>query len=102
MKSKLTTWLGIAVSIAALVFIGVTFNLGEALEAIRLADGRWLVLAVFVYIFQFPLRGLRWSILLRSVKNVSPRTATEVFTIGFMANNLLPLRLGDVARALVL
>jgi hypothetical protein len=45
---------------------------------------------------------LRWSILMRAVKPVSVRSATEVFTIGFMANNILPLRLGDVARALVL
>jgi len=60
------------------------------------------VLAASVYMLQFPLRGLRWAILMRAVKPVSVKTATEVFTIGFMANNVLPLRLGDVARALVL
>ena len=45
---------------------------------------------------------LAMAILLRPVKTVSAWRCFEVFTIGFMANNVLPARLGDVARAYVL
>ncbi len=102
MKKKLTTWIGLFVSLAVIVFIALRFDLSSAVQSISSADPLWLTVAVAVYVVQFPLRGLRWSILMKAVKEVSPRTATEVFTIGFMANNILPLRLGDVARALVL
>src|SRR5688572_1421699 len=102
MRAKLVAWIGVLLSIALLVFIFTRFDLGAALDAMKLADVSWLLLAALVYCVQFPLRGLRWSILMRAVKPVSPRTATAVFAIGFMSNNVLPARLGDVARALVL
>lgn len=102
MKKKLTTWIGIAVSLAVIVFIAMRFDLKSAAHFISMADPMWLAFAVVVYVVQFPLRGLRWSILMHAVKPVSAKSATEVFTIGFMANNILPLRLGDVARALVM
>jgi glycosyltransferase 2 family protein len=102
MHAKLVTWLGLAFSIALVVFIASHFDLLAAMDAIRLSHPGWLAAATLAYCAQFPLRGLRWSVLMRAVKPVSWRTATEVFTIGFMANNVLPARLGDVARAFVL
>jgi glycosyltransferase 2 family protein len=102
MKKTLATWIGIAISVAALIFIAMSFDLSSTVDALALADPSWLLIATALYVVSFPLRGLRWSILMRAVKPISARSATEVFTIGFMANNILPLRLGDVARALVL
>lgn len=96
------TWLGIALSGVLLYVIATQFDLPEAIRAIRMADPFWLGLSAAAYASLFLLRGYRWSLLLRPIKPVPSRTATEVFLIGFMANNLLPARLGDVARAFVL
>lgn len=96
------TWLGIAVSGALLYIIATQFDLPAALNAIRMADPFWLGLSTVAYTCLFVLRGYRWRVLLSPIKPVTTRAATEVFLIGFMANNLLPARLGDVARAFVL
>lgn len=101
-KKRLLTWLGVALSGVLLYWIATKFDLGEAAKAIALADPVWLVGAGLVYASLFSLRGIRWAILLKPIKEVSWTTAGEVFAVGFMANNVLPARLGDVARAYVL
>jgi glycosyltransferase 2 family protein len=96
------TWIGILLSVALVALIVTRFDLEDALAAIRTADPWWLALATLAYCTLFPLRGLRWAMLLRPIKPIGVRASTEVFLIGFMANNVLPARLGDVARAVVL
>lgn len=102
MRARIVSWLGILLSLGLLAYLLSRFDLGEVLSALRLADARWLFLAALLYVALFPLRGLRWAILYRDVKPISTTLATEVFLVGFMANNLMPARLGDVVRAFVL
>ncbi len=102
MRVRLLKWAGVLLSAALVVYIATRFDLAAAMKAIALADAKWIFLATCAYVIQFPLRGLRWSILMRAVKPVSFTTATEIFTIGFMANNVLPARLGDVMRAFIM
>lgn len=99
---RAVTWLGILLSAVMLVWIGSRFDLGAAGEAIEVADLRWLGAATAAYCSLFLIRGARWAILLSPLGRVSTGAATSAFVIGFMANNLLPARLGDVARAYVL
>jgi len=73
------------------------------LEHARRADPLLLVLAVALATATFPLRTIRWRLILRDVDGhrfpwVPLWHATS---IGFMANNLLPARAGEVARAYV-
>lgn len=102
MRAKILSWLGVLLSLGLLAYLLSRFDLGEVLSALRLAEAHWLLLAALLYVALFPLRGLRWAILYRDVKPISTLLATEVFLVGFMANNLMPARLGDVARAFVL
>lgn len=104
MRMRLVTWLGVALSVAVVAWMVTRFDLRQAADALRMADPWWLLLAALLYTLLFPLRGYRWSLLLRPLKAdpISARTATELFLIGFMANNMLPARLGDVARAVLL
>jgi glycosyltransferase 2 family protein len=101
-RTKLLTWFGVLLSAGIIAYIAFTFDLGDSVRAIALADPLWLVLAAALYLVLFPLRGLRWAVILRSIKPVSTSAATEVFAVGFLANNIMPARLGDVARAFVL
>src|SRR5215472_5279098 len=102
MRVRLLKWAGVLLSLVLVIYIATRFDLTAAVKAMALADPRWVGLAALAYLVQFPLRGLRWSILMRAVKPVSFTTATEIFTIGFMANNVLPARLGDVMRAFII
>lgn len=102
MKARLVTWGGIALSAVLIYWIVTKFDLVEAGRVIGQAELGWVIASAFVYGALFTLRGWRWAILLRPIKSVSAWHCFEVFTIGFMANNILPARLGDVARAYVL
>ena len=60
-----------------------------------------LGLAVLVATLTFPLRALRWRVLLRAEvgERVPMGAVWHATAIGFMANNILPFRLGEVIRA---
>ncbi len=65
------------------------------------ANGWLLVLTVVLATLTFPVRAIRWRLILRDARG-APFPFTPLWhatTIGFMANNLLPARAGEVARA---
>ena len=73
---------------------------GEVWREVR--EARWglLVAAVAVATSGFLTRSLRWKILLRPVHaETSLRNRFAAVNIGFAANNLLPARVGEFARA---
>jgi uncharacterized protein (TIRG00374 family) len=102
MRTRLLTWVGVALSAGLVLHLARRFDLDDTLAAARLAAPGWLAAGAAVYALLFGLRGRRWAMLLEHLRPVSTRTATEVFAVGFLANNVLPARLGDVARAFVL
>ncbi len=66
--------------------------------------------AKYIYIFPtiiimflgFYLRAVRWKVLMSPVKNVSILNLFSACMIGFMANNILPARLGEVIRPVMI
>jgi hypothetical protein len=67
------------------------------------ADGLLLLLTVLLATLTFPIRSIRWRLILRDVDGhrFPFMPLWHATTIGFMANNLLPARAGEVARAYV-
>jgi uncharacterized protein (TIRG00374 family) len=63
-----------------------------------------LLLAAFaIFYLGFPLRGLRWAILVRqSGFALRIRDATEIIFLSWLVNCLVPAKLGDVYRAYLL
>ena len=78
-------------------------TLSEVWSNIRLGN-MWLLLAsVFVATFGFLIRAIRWHVLLTPVKaDTTLRSRFAGVSIGFMANNVLPARVGEFARAYAL
>jgi uncharacterized protein (TIRG00374 family) len=76
----------------------------EDLPEIILGANVWLLLAAFaVYYLGFPLRGLRWAILVRGTGYpLRVRDATEIIFISWTVNCLVPAKLGDIYRAYLL
>jgi len=62
--------------------------------------------AKYIYIFPtfiimfacFYIRAIRWELLLSPIKKISVLNLFSVIMIGFMANNVLPARLGEFIR----
>lgn len=54
---------------------------------------------IITYLFGFIVRGIRWKYMLSPIKKISTRSATEGVIVGYMGNNLLPARAGEIIRA---
>ena len=91
---------GGAIAIALLLWALRGVHLGEVARQIRDADPWPLALGVVLATLTFPMRLVRWRLLLRS-QTGGPLPAAPLWhaiAIGFMANNLLPFRAGELVR----
>jgi len=90
----------VAVSIALLSWSLHDVDLGELWARLRGVHVLPLLAAVAVVTLSFPVRTIRWRLLLRSEGSALPfKPLWHATAIGFMANNLLPARAGELARA---
>ena len=68
-------------------------------EALGTMNLRWLLPIVVIALVDFWLRAVRWSWMFPPDSRPTVRQAFGTFMIGTLTNNLVPGRLGDVARA---
>lgn len=79
------------------------FHLDELPGKILAANGALLAVAFLVYYLGFPLRGFRWTLLLRGTGfRIRTADATEIIFISWLVNCLVPAKLGDIYRAYLL
>ncbi len=97
--------MGLAVTLGLLAWALHGVDARALVGHVRRADP-WLVLAtVALATLTFPLRAIRWQLILRDVAGGGGSTRFPLLplwhatAIGFMANNLLPVRAGEFARA---
>ncbi len=102
MRKSLHFWLGVLISLLFLYFALKGQRLDEVGEAIKEANYWWLIPAVAVYFVAVILRTYRWHFLLRPIKVLPLRDLFPVVVIGYMGNNIFPLRAGELIRAYVL
>lgn len=91
--------IGIALSIVFLALALYKANFAEIGRALIGVKFDWLILAILLYPMSFIPRAIRWRRLLRPVKFLHIKSILPVLTVGYMANNILPLRMGEVFRA---
>jgi uncharacterized protein (TIRG00374 family) len=93
-------WAGIAISA---IFLGVAFhgvNFSELKKAVSHVSLFWVILGIGAYYLNLFIRAWRWGYIYRHVKRVKLWTMTGATIVGYFANNVLPFRLGEVARAI--
>jgi uncharacterized protein (TIRG00374 family) len=100
------TQLSIIVPIIVLLLFVVAlpgFELDVLFGYVLAANPLWLLAAFVVYYIGFPLRGYRWSLLLRGIGvRVSVRDSTEIIFVSWLVNSVVPAKLGEVYRAWLL
>jgi len=92
---------GLAVTLALLAWALHDVRPRELLGYMRRVDPLLLVATVVLATLTFPLRTIRWRLILRDVggSRFPLLPLWHATAIGFMANNLLPVRAGEFARA---
>jgi uncharacterized protein (TIRG00374 family) len=92
--------LGLALAVALLLWAIRGVHIGEVVRQIRNADPGPLALGVVLASITFPMRLVRWRLLLRR-ESGGPLPAGPLWhaiAIGFMASNVLPFRAGELVR----
>lgn len=91
---------GLLVSAAALALVLALIDLDELLAAVQQADLRLLIGGGLITLPWLVLRGLFWRTLLQ--EKASYKDVFLTLNEGYLLNNLLPFRLGEVGRAFLL
>lgn len=79
------------------------FDLEQLPGKIAAADPLLLLAAFVIFYLGFPLRGLRWAMLVRrSGFQLKVRDSMEIIFLSWLVNCLVPAKLGDVYRAYLL
>ncbi|MCK4322233.1 flippase-like domain-containing protein [candidate division WOR-3 bacterium] len=89
----------------SLLFLWLAFRKVDFREvgfALSNANYLYFVLAFFLSGAGFLLRAYRWKIMLSPIKDIRFGKVFSALTIGFMANGILPMRLGEIVRAIAL
>ena len=100
------TLISLIVPIVLLVLFVIAlpgFELDQLPGKIASANPLLLLAAFVIFYMGFPLRGLRWAILVRqSGFDLKVRDSVEIIFLSWLVNCLVPAKLGDVYRAYLL
>ncbi len=102
MLRSLRFWAGAAISVLLIALFLLATDPSEIGDAFGEADYWYMVPAVAVLFVSLWLRCYRWSVLMRPIAAIAPQRLFSYAIIGYMANNLLPARAGEIIRAYVL
>src|SRR5258706_2754167 len=94
----LTPALGYTLSAASLIWVFHGFNLQQTLADFATLDWRYVSIAVIFDLSIYLIHAWRWNILLRPVARPSFWRSVQAIYIGLYANEILPLRTGEVIR----
>jgi dolichyl-phosphate beta-glucosyltransferase len=88
--------ISLVLGVAVLYALFSRFDLGETMRSLRQAQVPLLGLGAMLMVVAYQIRAARWQIW---KKDLGYWDSLRLILIGFMANNLLPARLGEVFRA---
>lgn len=97
MKRRLLIGILVSVFFLWLAFRKVDYQ--ELAQALKSANYLWVFPNMALMVFSMWLRAYRWKFMVNPIKKVGLQRLFSSTMIGFMANNILPVRLGEIVRA---
>jgi uncharacterized protein (TIRG00374 family) len=102
---RIQLWLGIFISLICIIAILAIIKPGDIWDVIRQARVEFLLLAFLGLIGFLILRAIRWRFMLNggwtSRDGIAYLQVFHIQNVGYLVTNILPFRLGDVARAVL-
>jgi len=95
-------WIGLGISLFFLFLFLYRTDFAEMGRALGEANYLFLLPGLLIYLVGVFFRSVRWRYLLKPMGSFSPLRLFPLIVIGFLVNNVLPARLGIVARAYIL
>ena len=91
--------IGAAISVAAIWLVLRSVDVGRAVEIIRTAEISWIGLMAAFIVVDLAVRALRWQRLVAPIGRVRYPSMLAYLLVGYLANNVLPARLGELVRS---
>ncbi len=98
-KKLLYLLIGLGISVVLLWLLFRNINFTDLIAALRGANYLWLIPNILFIVLTMYQRAFRWRYMIAPIKHVQFSKLLAATCIGFMANNVLPLRLGEFVRA---
>lgn len=98
-------WKQISAILISVIFLYLTLDkieFSKVAENISRFNPWYFLAAFFTIVLQYFVRAIRWKIILRPVRDVKAHSLFNINAIGFMGNAILPARLGEVVRVVLL
>jgi uncharacterized protein (TIRG00374 family) len=102
MPSWVPQVVGYLLSAGCLFWVLHGYPLGELIPSIRALDWRWVMLGVALDLSVYVAHAQRWNTLLGPVVRLHLRRTVQAIYIGLFANEVLPLRTGELIRCYLL
>ncbi len=99
---QLRFWVGIGISVVCLALAVRDVRLDEVMAALSQASYPFVLLTVAMTLSGLWMRAVRWRLLFYPKTDLPLGRLFTVLNIGYLLMNVLPARLGDVARAYLL
>jgi hypothetical protein len=91
--------IGILISVVCLYLVLRDVDLGQTVGLLGTARLPWLGLALVGVSADLAFRALRWQRLIAPIKPVPLGRLSGYMLVGYLANNVLPARLGELVRS---
>lgn len=102
LRTRIFTVVTLVVSLACLAWAVHGVSWRDLWEETRELDWRWVAIGIAADLVVYVIQGWRWSLLLRPVGPASTGSSTRAIFVGLFANEVLPLRAGELIRCFLL
>ena len=99
MLNRYKTWIGIGLTAILLIAFLLTVDVVKMFDSLVEANYVFVLQAIALYFISLLFRTLRWKMLLTHMQDISLSRLYPVVAVGYMANNILPMRLGEFVRS---
>ena len=101
-KTAISFFLGITISLIALYFAFRNVPFADLIAYLKSINYLWVLPSTLIVFVSFVLRAARWQLILSSNKKIGFLSSYHPLIIGFMINCILPGRVGEIARPVIL
>ena len=105
-RKRVPSWVPQAVaytlSIVCLAWVLHGINLREMVREVRNLEWKWVLVSILLDLAVYVVHGWRWNMLLTPVARLPFWRSVQAIYIGLFANEVLPLRTGEVIRCYLL
>ena len=98
-RTLLRIAIGVTISAIAIYILAQSVDLPKTVDVLRTANPGWIAVMVGTVLLDVGARGARWRALLAPIRVLPYRRMLGYTYLGYLANNVLPARLGELVRS---